>query len=90
MIVPPVTLEILLRKGDIAPIATPPLTVLPGWKVRAPKLATIGVETVEQFLETDREKIAEVCNVKPQTAVRWGKELEGLLSIEIRPRTKRG
>lgn len=66
----------LVEVGAVRPLASPPLTVLAGWKTRAEKLLPLGIETLEQFLEAEVRQIARVMRVKPATVRRWRSEVE--------------
>lgn len=68
-------IPILLEKGAIAEVAGPPLYVLPGWKVRAEKLAFIGVTMVHEFLEHDVQELATTMGVRIATIEKWEAEL---------------
>ncbi len=63
----PSTIEILIKNGAIAKVSTPPLEVLPGWAYRAKRLASKGVETVEDLLKSDTEALAGELGLKPET-----------------------
>lgn len=76
---PEAALAKLLKRGAIAPISAPPLAVLPGWQLRAEKLAEVGIVTAEQFLDATIEQIATVCNVKQRTVEKWRAEVEKAL-----------
>lgn len=75
----------LERVGAVAPIATPPLSELPEWAIRAGKLAKAGISTAEQFLEADVEAITKVLRVKPETAQQYQQEVETFLVIRAEP-----
>ncbi len=62
----------LVRVGAIAPVATPPLELVPGWHRRA---ARLGGRTVEEVLGMPAADLAGVFAVRVQTAERWQREL---------------
>jgi len=49
---PPV-LDALIKSGALTEAAMPPLSELPGWATRAPRLASIGVLLVSDLLDAD-------------------------------------
>ena len=57
--VPKSILEILLAKGRVVEVQTPPLAVLPGWEEKAAVLAPLGIEDVSQLVDADLDKVAE-------------------------------
>jgi len=76
-------LDVLVRKGALALAKSPPLVELPGWTARAEKLATIGVETVQDFLDADPQTLSELFNHKRGTTVsKWKDEARGWLRVE--------
>lgn len=77
----------LISVGAIAPIGTPPLVALPGWKARATKCGKWGIETAEQFLEGDTAHLSDVLHLKPETVERWKTEVLGWLTV---PQMDRG
>jgi hypothetical protein len=68
---PPEAIKALEQVGAIREISSPPLATLAGWKSRAGRLAKIGIETAEQFLEGDAGAIVKCLRVKPPTLERW-------------------
>ena len=63
----PKVIDVLIERGAIARVSTPPLEVLPGWAYRARRLSSKGIETVEDLLRSDTATLAEVLGVKPET-----------------------
>jgi hypothetical protein len=60
----PATIQRLMALGRIAPVASPPLSVLPGWKNRAKRLEALDITTVEQFLQCpDPKAVAEALGI---------------------------
>jgi hypothetical protein len=72
----PRVLAILLDRGVIAPVAAPPLAVLPGWQHRAVRLAEIGVTGADHVLEGDVGRIAAHLAVSEELVRRWQTSLE--------------
>lgn len=65
----------LLHAGAISVASTPPLAELAHFgPVRANRLASIGIVTVQDLFNADDASIAEALGVLPETVVRW-KEL---------------
>lgn len=81
------SIPVLVDKGAIAPVSAPPLAELPGWKIRGAKCKKIGIETVDEFMEVDIEKAAELLKVKPQMISAWKYEIINWLSV---PKPKGG
>lgn len=66
------SIAILEMQEHISRVRFPPLGVLPGWKSRAAKLEKAGIETADQFLETEPEAIAQAfSNITAETARQW-------------------
>ena len=78
---PTETLEILERKGKIAPLSPPPLATLPGWKTCAERLAEIGILDAEQFVEASDDQIGIALSGSPETFGKWRQELLNWLVI---------
>lgn len=71
----------LVELGVISRLAAPPLSELPGLSRRAKKLAELGIDTADQFLECDVKEVAEEFRVKPATVERWKDEVMTWLII---------
>lgn len=67
-------IDVLLEAGAIGRVYGPPLSKLPGWKVRAEKLALANVTMVHEFLDGDVEKMAEAAGVHAATIEKWQSE----------------
>lgn len=66
----------LVATGGIAPVSTPPLALVPGWRTRAARLAKEGIDSVEGVLGTGAVALAACFRVRVPTAERWLRELE--------------
>ncbi len=55
--------EILLNKGAIAEISTPPLEILPGWEEKAEVFKEVGIETIGDLVTADVEEVAQELHV---------------------------
>lgn len=51
----PAAAAALMARGVISQVEAPPLAIIPGWKVRADRLARVGIITVADFLDADIE-----------------------------------
>lgn len=70
------TIAKLIEVGAIAPIATPPLSVLPGWETRSNRLEQrLNILTIEQFLEADDDEIARVMRKSAQVVSEWKQDV---------------
>ena len=77
----PEAVEGLLKKGKIAEVSAPPLSVLPGFTRRAVRLQKFGIEKVDQFLEASNEELADALSVKPTTVARWKNEARSWMEV---------
>jgi hypothetical protein len=75
----------LERVGAIARIGAPPLSELPGWAIRAGKLAKVDILTAEELLEAPLEVIVKALRVKPETAAQYQQDIAGFLVIQDEP-----
>jgi hypothetical protein len=66
--------------GAVARIHGPPLEALPGWRLRAPQLAEIGIVTAEEFLEADGALIDAHIERRSGTADKWKKDVRKWLT----------
>lgn len=78
--------RILAKKGAISPVKAPPLSALPGWKLRAKKFEAAGYDAIS-LLESDAALIARETGYRERSIDGWKRELMGFL--EIRPGTVR-
>jgi hypothetical protein len=76
----------LVNCGAVAPVAPPPLNVLPGWRLRAGKLVKFGIETAVDLLETDAEWLANCLGYRASTVKRWQREVREYLVPKVRVR----
>lgn len=74
------SLRVLQERGAIAPVIPPPLSALPGWSIRANRLAKVGIVTVLDLLEAEMETVKAACRVSDATAERWKAEARGWLT----------
>jgi len=86
---PPV-LDALIKSGALSEAAMPPLSELPGWATRAPRLASIGVLLVSDLLDADTvtmKAIRSEFRYKTNAPIRkWQAEaLEWLKPAAIKP-----
>ena len=80
----------LLAIGAVSRAATPPLMVLPGWKLRAGKLQQIGIVTVEDLLEADVAQVMEHMEVKrAETIEKWQAQATQEILVSAKPRKRR-
>jgi len=66
------SLDILVARKALTPVSTPPLSELPGqaWVKRAEKLATIGVITVQDFIDADDKILAKQLKYKSTAVIK--------------------
>jgi hypothetical protein len=83
----PEQIDVLMEVGAVSRAATPPLVVLPGWKLRAEKMRPLGIVTAEDVIEANTEHLAKAMGVKPQTAARWQAELKAAIVVSAQPPT---
>jgi len=79
--------DALLQRGRIAVVSTPPLIVLPNWTIRAELLRTVGIVTVEQFLEFDTDELAKAIERTLEKVNEWKKEVKAQFVIDNRRRS---
>lgn len=85
----PKSISGLLANNKIAPVATPPLSELPGWGKRAEKLAGIDIKTAADFLDADTEKIRAQFNLKgAYTIEKWKEEVRSYLVVSVLPKPR--
>ena len=72
-------IAILLERGAIALISSPPISEIPLWGKRAKKLEGAGILLVEHLLETNEAKIAEHMGATKEMVQAWKKELASWL-----------
>jgi len=72
----------LLEVGAVAEIHPPPLAELPGWRTRAKKLKSKGIEDAAQFLASEDAELARALRVKLPTVKRLKADVERWLTVE--------
>jgi len=80
-------IQALLKRGTITEVAAPPLAILPGWKLRAARLKAMGVETVADLLQADRDGVARFMRANLPTVEKWLVDAEAWL---LAPPPERG
>lgn len=78
----PQSLAALLRKGAITEVSPPPLSIMPGWKLRSAKLAKIGIEDAVQLLEGDTDDLMRSLRMTRVGVQKWKKDAEDLLTVD--------
>lgn len=76
----PDALAKLQELGMIAPVSSPPLSILKGWSVRGKKFEKEGVMTVAQFLETDSAVLARIAGRSVEVIEQWKGQLREVLT----------
>lgn len=56
-------IQVLMKKGAIAPVSSPPLKILPGWERKAEVLKEAKIEDVEDLLTADLPEVAKELEV---------------------------
>lgn len=74
----------LIQVGAVSRISAPPLAQLPGWKLRAGKLAALDIHTFDDFLEADPDTVAEGVGVQRRTVDKWRAELKDWVTVPQR------
>lgn len=69
------TQQVLVRKGAVREIESPPLSELAGWQTRGRRLLPLGIVTMENMLDADPDTVAYELGVKPATVEKWQAEL---------------
>jgi hypothetical protein len=80
--VPKSILKILLAKGRITEVQTPPLAVLPGWEERAVALEPLGIENVSQLVDADLDKVAEKLDTPVKSLRKAAREAQSWMQVE--------
>jgi len=72
---------LLLDKGKIAPVSSPPLSVVPGWTLIAGKVYDIGIINAVEFIEASPADIMKSVGWKRgATVVKWKDRAYALLT----------
>ncbi|MGB2987244.1 MAG: hypothetical protein WBE26_15350 [Phycisphaerae bacterium] len=73
----------LTEKERIAPVAPPPLSVLPGlWRYRARRLRKLGIADGLQLMEADAEALAQKLELTPNIVERLQREVTDFMVLE--------
>ena len=64
-------LATLLAVGAVSIATGPPLSQLPGWKLRTAILAKVGIETVEELIDADAAKLAALVGRSERAIEHW-------------------
>ncbi len=70
------TQQLLIRKGAVREVESPPLSELAGWQTRGRRLLSLGIVTMEDMLDADPDAVAVELGVKPATVEKWQAELK--------------
>lgn len=73
--IPEDDIAILLERGAIAPVSSPPIEEIPMWEGRAVELEEIGIVFVEHLLEANEAEVAEHMGTTKETIQKWKEEL---------------
>ena len=76
----PRVIAILIERGALLPVAPPPLSVLPGWKLRAKRFGEAGYDAIG-ILETDTETVALETDYTERSIEKWKRELRGFMEV---------
>lgn len=69
--------------------SSPPLDQIPGWRVRAEKLAAVGVINIQDFLAAGEDIIKQALGLRTNRNIGpWRAELLGWITPKTLPRTK--
>ena len=82
----PESAEILLRKGAIAEVSSPPLSEITGWAARSRRLKLLGIEAAVEFLEAEKSVVRRSLGVSESQLAMLRKEIMNWL----RPSTGTG
>lgn len=80
--VPKAILDILLARGRIVEIQTPPLAALPGWEDRAAMLEPLGIEDVSQLVDADLDEVAESLDTPVESLRAAALEAQSWMKVE--------
>lgn len=78
----PAQQDVMVEAGAVSEVSAPPLEELPGWSVRAQKLALVGIVDVVQFLEADAEIVGKALRRKAETIESYRRELYRWLTAD--------
>lgn len=71
----------LVKKRAIAEIGYPPLSALPGWTLRAERMAQLGIADVGAFLDADKTELAAALGIQPRTMSKWCAEAAEAVNV---------
>ena len=71
----------LLEAKALSPVSAPPLTVLPGWKLRGKRFEDAGYDAIA-ILEATDEDLAAGTGYHVRSIRKWRKELESFLLLD--------
>lgn len=71
----------LLAVGVIAPVAMPPLAILPGWEFRANRLNKVGVINAEQLIDANPDELGAALHMRADTVRKWQAEIMEHLNV---------
>ena len=84
------TITMLLARGAISEVQSPPLRVLPGWEGRAEVLEGIGIKTVVDLLVADPRQVARKINVSVTALERATDSVRRWIGVEENDENIRG
>jgi len=74
-ILPEKNISRLREMGIIVEVSSPPLSILPGWKIRSEKASKLGIDSIEDFIQADDASLRETFDVESTTVDSWKDEL---------------
>jgi len=77
----PEQIRILLKRGAISEVASPPLSILPGWGRRWPVFKKAGIEDINQLLSADLDSLSKELRISVETLQHCAEEAKGWLSV---------
>ncbi len=85
----PTALEALVKKGTISIATLPPLAVLPGWRLRAKRVAeALGIVDAGVFLDRNPEEVSAAVGVSVVTVKKWQADVEHWLTLDAPARRR--
>jgi len=77
--------EKLIHVGAVAEVHGPPITELPDWKTRAPRLAKQDIINLDQLVTADASALAAGLKISVTTVERWQSEAAAALVAPSEP-----